>query len=327
MPKKNWQTLGDLGLLALPFSEKLGGFGGGIEELALVFEEFGRGLVVEPYFASVVLAGGCLKNSKSAVAKDLLSNLLAGQMRLALACFEPGSGYDIGGVDCRATEDGEDFLLTGTKSAVLDGDEADFLIVSAVLGSADGEGGGVALFAIEGDSPGVRKKGYRAIDGSWAAEINLDRARVPKSQLLHPAKDGLAALIQTQQEALVCLGAELVGAMQALLNATVKYCKERRQFGSPIASFQVLQHRMVDMFIELEQSRSALVNAVVKMGANDPKSASAAWTLKARAGLAARLVGSEAVQLHGGMGVSKELPVGHYFKRMTMINQMFGDPD
>lgn len=316
-----WQNFCELGWTALPFAESDGGLDGGPIETMLLMQQFGRGLVVEPWLANVVLAGGVLRRLATEAQKSRwLAPIISGELQAALAFVEPQSRYELGDIATRATKDGDGWLINGKKAVVLNGGNADLLIIPALLD-------GVSLFAVAADTDGVSRKSYKTVDGASAADITLRNVRVGDGALLGAAGDGLATLEAVLDEATLAVCAEGVGIMQALTDKTVEYSKNRVQFGVPIGSFQALQHRMVDMFTATEQSYSLLLWATMASAdaADDAKRAVSA--IKYMLGTAGKRVGQEAVQLHGGMGMSWEFDVGHYFKRLTVIGQLFGNAD
>jgi len=319
---ENWKLFAELGWLAVPIAEDDGGFGGGLTELAILFEEFGKGLVLEPYLATVVLGAGLVQELGSLSQREtLLPAIAAGELQLAVAFAEPQSRYSLARIATSAERDGEGWRMNGRKCVVLNAANADVLLVSARDAS-----GAIGVFRVPAQSAGLTLHGYRTIDGSHAADIVLDAVALPADALLGTTAIGLGALERVIDRAALCVCAEAVGAMTALLQKTVAYTKTRKQFGVAIASFQALQHRMAEMFIELEQSRSILTMALMDVEAGE-KPARAVSAAKARIGRAARRVGQEAVQLHGGIGVTEELDVGHYFKRLTAIETLFGNTD
>jgi pimeloyl-CoA dehydrogenase small subunit len=324
-----WKGMADLGLLGVPFAEAFGGFAGSAVETMLVMEEFGRGLVLEPYLSSVILCGNLVRLAGEEAQKAaLLPPLIEGRLLLAFAHGEPQSRYDLNNVETRARRERDEFILDGNKSVVLHGDSADKLIVSARTSAEPTSASGISLFIVDRTAPGVLLRGYGTADGMRAAEIELVGVRVPAHDVLGPL-DGAAAIIDDVADlALAALCAEAVGAMAALHQATLEYLKTRQQFGVPIGRFQALQHRMVDMLIQLEQARSMALLAAVKADSPDRrerrKSVSAA---KVQIGRAGRFIGQQAVQMHGGMGMTDELSVSHYFKRLTMIEATLGDTD
>ncbi|MBR8146428.1 acyl-CoA dehydrogenase family protein [Burkholderia sp. AU19243] len=316
-----WSAFAELGLTALPVPDAHGGFGGGTVDMLVAMQELGRALVVEPYWATAV-GIEALRVAGSGTGDDaaLLEAVAQGQKRLAVAFHEPRARYDLYEIDTRAREDGGTHRLTGTKSIVQHGAQAHAWIVPARV-----DGGGIGLFVVERDAAGVKLADYRTIDGQRAATIELHET--PARQLTGGARDA-AALEQIADYATFLLCAEAVGALDELNRATVEYTKTREQFGVPIARFQALQHRMVDMLIHAEQARSLTYLAAVRYAGGDAgarrKAVSAA---KARVGAAARFVGQQAVQLHGGMGVTNEVAAAHLFKRLSIIEITLGDTD
>jgi len=322
-----WDQITEMGLLGLPFEETLGGFGGGAVETAIVMDAFGRGLVLEPYFATVILGGGLLRRTASASMLGALApKVSAGKLKLAFAHVERHSRYDLGDVSTTARKDGSGYVLDGAKSVVIHGDTADRIFVTARVSGDRRSRGGVGLFLIDPASPGVVRRGYPTQDGQRAAEITLTNVRVGADDLL--SDNALPMIEHVIDEAIAALCAEAVGAMQSMQDLTLEYLKTRKQFGRPIGSFQVLQHRSVDMLVAVEQARSMAMFAAVMASEENPierrKAISAA---KVQIGRSARHVGQEAIQLHGGIGMTNEYAAGHYFKRVTMIDQLYGDAD
>jgi alkylation response protein AidB-like acyl-CoA dehydrogenase len=325
MSDQAWATLTELGMTALPVPEEQGGFNGSAVDMMVVMQELGRGLVVEPYFATVLgaqfltLAGG---------QKALLEQVAAGALKLAAALGEKQARHELFDVATTAKADGDGYVISGTKTVVLHGAQADKLIVSARTGGGTRDTDGISLFVVAADASGVSRRDYRTIDCQRAADITLTNVRVPASALLGKAGAGWDILDAAADYGATLLCAEAVGAMDALNGATLEYLKTRQQFGVPIGKFQALQHRMADMFMQAEQARSMATLAAVKVSSADAverrRTVSAA---KARIGQALKYVGQQAVQLHGGMGVTNELPAAHHFKRLTMIELTLGDTD
>ncbi|MEM7610346.1 MAG: acyl-CoA dehydrogenase family protein [Pseudomonadota bacterium] len=324
-----WQSFAELGWTAVPFAEADGGLDGGATELMLMMEQFGKGLVIEPYLPCIVMAGGVLKRLASDAQKQTwLGEIIEGSKLAALAFVEPQSRFDLHDVKLTASKDGDGYVLNGAKTVVLNGASADTLVVSARSSGDRKDEDGISLFVLAADSDGISRKGYPTVDARQAAEITFDSVRVSADQLLGDAGDGLATLHAVINEAIIAICAEAVGIMQTLNYKTLEYTKSRVQFGAPIASFQALQHRMVDMFVIYEQTRSLLLHAVMMQDQEDVVAADAAVrALKIQVGTEGRKLGEEAVQLHGGMGVTWELDVAHYFKRLTMIDTLFGNAD
>lgn len=325
---KVWTTFADLGWTAVPFSEDDGGFGGGAVDMTVVMERFGRGLVVEPYLANVVLAGGVLRRAASDAQKSAwLAPLIAGELQATLAFVEAQSRYDSSNILTTARQDGDSWHITGSKAYVLNGGNADLLIVPARTGGKQSDEDGISLFAIASDAAGLSVRDYQTIDGQRAAELELNDVTVSSDKLIGEVNKGYAALQAAIADATLAVSAEAIGIMSVLAEKTIEYCKSRVQFGVPISSFQALQHRMVDMYTACEQSRSLMMWAAMAIESGGTESESALHALKYQVGKSGTRVGEEAVQLHGGMGVTWDLDVAHYFKRLTAINLMFGNAD
>jgi pimeloyl-CoA dehydrogenase small subunit len=322
-----WDQITELGLLGLPFPETLGGFNGGAVETAIVMEAFGRGLVLEPYFATVILGGGLLRRFASEeMLGGLAPRIASGKLKLAFAHVERQSRYDLGDVTTAARKDGTGYVLDGAKSVVIHGDSADQILVTARLSGDQRARDGVGLFLVDAKTPGVSRRGYPTQDGLRAAEITLTDVRVGSEALL--SDNALPGMEHVVDEAIAALCAEAVGCMQSMHDLTLEYLKTRKQFGRPIGSFQVLQHRSVDMLVELEQARSmATFAAMMSSETNPVERRKAIAAAKVQIGKSGRHIGQEAIQLHGGIGMTMEYAVGHYFKRMTVIDQLFGDAD
>ncbi|MEL7535755.1 MAG: acyl-CoA dehydrogenase family protein [Pseudomonadota bacterium] len=326
---ENWQTFAELGWTAVPFGEADGGLDGGAVETMLLMEQFGRGLVTEPYLASIVMAGGALRRAGTTEQRERwLPGLIEGTAIGSLAFAEPQSRYRLHDVATTATRAGDHHVLNGHKAVVLNGDSATHFVVSARSAGERRDEAGISLFVVPADSAGVARHGYPTVDGLRAAELTLSDVRVPADHLLGEDGAGLKVLEATVDEATLAVAAEALGIMQTLNAKTLDYTKNRTQFGVPIASFQALQHRMVEMFMDCEQTRSLLFWAVMSQDGEDAAQAQAAVSaVKHQIGTAGRKLGQEAVQLHGGMGVTWELDVAHYFKRLTMIDTLFGNAD
>jgi alkylation response protein AidB-like acyl-CoA dehydrogenase len=323
-----WKTFAELGWTAVPFSEHDGGFDGGPVDMMVVMERFGRGLVVEPYLANVVLAGGVLKRAANDTQKsDWLGPLIAGELQATLAFVEPQSRYDISNIVTTARQDGDTWHITGSKAYVLNGGNADLLIIPARTAGKQGDHDGISLFGVAGDAAGLSIRDYETVDGQRAAELELDDVSVSTDRLIGEVDNGYAALRAAIADATLAVSAEAIGIMSVLTEKTIEYCKSRVQFGVPISTFQALQHRMVEMYTACEQSRSLVIWAAMTIESGGPESEAALHALKYQVGKAGTRVGEEAVQLHGGMGVTWDLDVAHYFKRLTAINLMFGNAD
>ena len=323
-----WAQLAELGLTAIPFVEEHGGLGAGPVETMLVMEAIGRTLAVEPYLATVVLGGGVLRHGGSAAQQAaIIPKVIDGSLTLALAHQERQSRFDLFDVATTAKPDGRGgFTLDGEKMVVLNGDSAGQIIVVARTSGARRDKSGIGLFLVDGNAPGVARRGGPTQDGGRSADIVFKGVRVNADAVIGDPAKGLPLLERVVDEAIAALAAEAVGAMTALHEMTVDYLKTRKQFGVPISSFQVLQHRSVDMFTHLEQARSMAYFATMmaaETNADERRKAMAAC--KVQIGKAARFIGQEAIQLHGGIGMTMEYMGGHYFKRLTMIDLAFGD--
>ena len=325
--RKHWDAIAELGLLAAPFSEDLGGLGEGVLANLIIMQEFGRHLVVEPFFETVVLAGGLIEQAGTkAQREEFLPEITVGKATWALAWTEGRSRYDFNNVSTVAERHGGEYVVSGAKAAVIGAPWADRLIVSARVSGDPRDRSGVSLFMVERQSAGLHLQSFKTINGRRAAEISLRGVRVPASRMLGEEGNGVAILEACRDRAIAALCAEAVGAMTELNSATLEYTKTRKQFGVALGTFQVLQHRMVDMFIALQESISLTQHLNLALADNEPGSSRLASAAKSKVGDAARFVGEQAIQLHGGMGMSNELNVGHYFKRIAAINIQFGDP-
>jgi len=324
-----WAQYAELGLLGLPFAEEYGGSAGGPVETMIAMESFGRALALEPFLATVVLGGGFLRHGGTAEqCAALLPKIVDGSLTFAFAQTERHSRYDLADISTTAMRDGEAWVLDGEKGVVLHGDTAAKLIVTARVGGGRRDRDGVALFIVDSNAAGVSRRGYPTQDGLRAAEITLAGVRVGPEGVLGEPGEGLSLVERVIDEAIAALCAEAVGAMAAMHELTVDYLKTRRQFGREIGSFQILQHRAVDMLIALEQARSMAMFATMMASEEDAvERRNTLSAAKVQIGRSSRLIGQQAVQLHGGIGMTMEYKVGHYFKRVTMIDTMFGDAD
>ena len=320
-----WATLAELGMTALPVPEEQGGFSGSAVDMFVVMQELGRGLVVEPYLATVIGAE-FLKLGGSHAA--LLEKVAGGELKLACALGERQARHALADIATTAVQDGDAYVINGRKSVVVHGAQAGSVIVSARGAGAQSDHDGISLFVLPLDTAGISVTGYRTLDGQRAADIAFDNVRAPASALVGAAGAGWDILEAATDYGAGLLCAEALGAMEAIFAATLEYLKTRTQFGAPIGKFQALQHRMADMFIHLEQARSMALLAAVKLASTDAdERRRAVSAAKFRVGQAMKFVGQQAVQLHGGMGVTNELPAAHHFKRLTMIELTLGDSD
>lgn len=323
-----WQTFANLGFTAVPFAEEDGGLNGGPIELMLMMEQFGRGLIVEPFLANIVLSGGVLRRLASAEQKEKwLAPIIAGNMHSALAFAEPQSRFNIANVETTASKDGDSFSLSGRKAFVPHGGNADILIIPARTSADSADEQGITLFVVPADAEGLSRTSYATVDGLRAAELQLSDVSVASGQVLGEIDNGFTTLRDVIDEATLAVSAEAVGIMRTMHDKTLEYTKSRVQFGVPISSFQALQHRMVETLMLCEQSQSLLLWAVMTNAAGDADSRKAISALKYQVGTAGINTAREAVQMHGGMGVSWELDIAHYFKRLTAIDLMFGNAD
>lgn len=327
--KTLWAQYAELGLLGLPFAEKYGGSGGGPIETMIVMQAFGRGLALEPYLATVVMGGGLIALAGSEAQRTtILPRIASGDLLLAFAHSEPQARYELSDVACTARRAADGWILDGQKSFVMHGDCADQLVVSARFGGERRSAQGIGLFLVDAHAEGISRRGYPTQDGLRSAEIRLSGVTVGSNAALGEPGNAAGTIQRIAEHALAATGAEAVGAMAAAHELTVDYLKTRKQFGVTIGSFQALQHRAVDMLVHLEQARSMSLLATMMLDEPDPversKTISAATVQIRRSG---KFIGQQAVQLHGGIGMTLEYKIGHYFKRFTAMESMFGDTD
>jgi alkylation response protein AidB-like acyl-CoA dehydrogenase len=323
-----WKALAaDLGLLGAAFSEDHGGLGGGALENAILMEEFGKVIAVEPYLQTVVIGGGALKAVGGAQADAIIPEIIAGNVIIAFAYAEPQGRYNLAHIRTSAKKDGAGYVLNGHKSVVYAAPWATHLLVTARTGGSGREAEGVSLFLIDAKTPGIVRRDYPTVDGFQASEVYFENVAIPGDALLGGEGAGLGLIEQIVDEATVAVCAEACGITEKLHSGTVDYAKQRQQFGQPIGRFQVLQHRMVDMYMEVEQSRSMTTMATLKLTLPADERKAAVSACKAKVSRAAKFVGQNAVQTHGGIGITQELAIGHYFKRSTMIESQFGSAD
>ncbi|MDH3642807.1 MAG: acyl-CoA dehydrogenase family protein [Gammaproteobacteria bacterium] len=325
---EHWQTMAELGWLALPFAEADGGFDGGPIEAMLIMEQFGKGLVLEPFLASIVMGGGALKRAASPELKaEILPGVIDGSRQLAFAYAEEQARFDLHDVTTTARADGDGYILNGHKSMVANAATASQIVVSARTSGGQIDEGGITLFLVDADAQGVKLDNFPTVDGLQASEIALTDAKVPAKRLLGELGNGFPVLNAVANDAILALAAEALGAMEVLNQDTVAYTQEREQFDHALADFQVLQHRMVEMFMEYEQCKSLLYRATMETEAGSDTAQRTVHALKHLIGKAGIFIGENAVQLHGGMGMTEELRVGHYFKRLLVIDAQFGNAD
>jgi pimeloyl-CoA dehydrogenase small subunit len=324
-----WKHYADLGLLGLPFGEQYGGSASGSVETMIVMEAIGRALALEPYLATVVLAGGMLRlGGSEAMRAEYLPKIVRGELILALAHAERQSRYDLANVAVTARRDGAGFVIDGAKSLVLHGDSADKFVVSARLAGGPRDRDGIGLFLIDARSPGLSVRGYATVDGQRAAELVLSGVRIDAAGVIGLPDAAFPLIEQVVDTAMAAICAEAIGAMASMHELTIDYMKTRKQFGVPIGGFQVLQHRAADMLIALEQARSMAMLATMMAAEGDVRERrQAVSAAKVQIGRSGRFIGQQAIQIHGGIGMTMEASIGHYFKRVTMIDALFGDAD
>lgn len=322
-----WGQYAELGLLGLPFPEEQGGFGGGGVEVMVVMEAFGRVLALEPYLATVVLAGTALGHAGSRAQNEaIVPQIVDGSLRLAVAHGERQARYDLADVLTTATKTASGWRLDGAKSVVVHGDSADKLIVSARVSGDRMDPEGIGLFMVDAKASGLARRNYKMRDGVSAADIALSGVEIPASDAMGEPGQGLATIERVNQAGIMATSAEAVGAMETMLAMTIEYMKTRVQFGKPIGENQALQHRATEMMMSLEQGRSlAMLAAIMVDDSNAEQRARDLSTAKVGVGQAARFVSQNAVQLHGGIGMTEEYAVGHYFRRCMVIEHSFGD--
>jgi len=324
----HWAQFAELGLLAAPLPEAYGGLGGGPVDAQIVMEEFGKALVVEPYVSTVVIGGGVLKHGGDEAQKtEWLAKIAGGETMMAFAFAEPKGRYNLADLTTTAKKQGSAYVLNGQKAVVIGAPWADQLIVTARTAGGQRDRKGVSVFIVDKNAKGVSCRNYPTVDGLRASEITFENVEVPAANLIGQADNGLPLVERVVDEAIAATCAEATGCMKVLVDTTVAYSKQRKQFGVPIGKFQVLQHRMVDMFVNYEQSVSITLMVTLKLGESDAERGKAASAAKVTIGKAGRFVGQQSVQIHGGMGMTDELNVGHYFKRLTMIDALFGSTD
>jgi butyryl-CoA dehydrogenase len=319
-----WRAFAEeLGLLGVNAPAEHGGLGGGAIEQLVVMEELGRHLCLEPVAETVFLAGWLLTQGQAPV-RQLLERIVRGEAIVALAIGEPGMRFDFEDIQASAVRGEGGWVLTGRKAVAVAAPWAQFLIVAARTGEAAGDSAGLGLFVIPADADGVVLHAYPTIDGRRAADIELNGVQVGEKMMIGTGETGMALLEELRDRAIAVQAAEATGLLEQLVADTVEYCKQRKQFGQPIAAFQALQHRMVDMHIQVELTRAAAILAATRLGSEPFERAKAASSAKIAVAQACRFVGQNAVQLHGGMGMTDELPIGHFFKRATQLESEWG---
>lgn len=323
-----WKTFADLGWLGMPFSEEDGGYNGGPTDLMVIMESLGRGLVVEPYIPNVVLAGGLISRLGSSEQKsNLLPKIISGENQMSVAFSEPQSRFNLSDVITSAKKDGDNYILDGYKSVVMNGPSSNFIIIVARTSGKQLEEKGLTLFLLDPSLEGVSLRNYSNVDGSKASEVTLESVTVSSSTMLGKEGEAYTSLEEVIDLATLAISAEAIGIMEKMNEITLEYTKTREQFGETLSSFQALQHRMVDTFMAYEQTKSLLLMCAAKLTDKTEDASKSVSALKYQVGIAAKHVGEESVQLHGGMGVTDETNIGHYFKRLTTIRAIFGNTD
>ena len=316
--KNVWNLFAEQGWLSMPFSEESGGLGFGAIELSILFEEFGKALVIEPYLATVVLSGTLLDNSDYSAKNELIEKICSGDMHISLAYAEVNKSYDYSSTNTTINSNN---CLNGTKTLVLNGANAEKLIVSCTKDDQ------LNLVLVDSATKGISSNSFATIDGQSCSEISFENVQIDDSNIIASGDTATHLLMNTINLATLCVSAEAVGCMESCYLKTLEYTKGREQFGQPISNFQVLQHRMVDMFIESELSKSLLIKAMLEVTSNSDDMYKHVSALKSYIGKSGKLSAKEAVQLHGGMGVSEEMMIGHYLKKMISIDALFGNAD
>jgi pimeloyl-CoA dehydrogenase small subunit len=324
-----WSKLAEQGLLGLPFAEDDGGFGAGAVETMIVMEALGKALMLEPYLATVVIGGGFLRHGGSAAQKAAhIPSIIDGGKTFAFAQLEKNSRYDLNDVATSAKKKGDGWVIDGEKFVVINGENADTLVVTARTKGGQRARDGIGVFLVPGNAKGIAKKTYPTQDGLHAADITFTGVEVGNNAVIGDPENALPLIERVVDEARTAMCAEAVGAMDESLKTTVEYLKTRKQFGVAIGSFQTLQHRAADMFVAVEQARSMSMFATMAADFEDAKErATAVAAAKVQIGKSLKFVGQQSIQLHGGIGMTQEAKIGHYFKRLTMIENTFGDTE
>ncbi len=326
--KEVYGQFAEMGLLGVAVPEDFGGLGGNAVDTMIIAEEFGRGLVIEPWLQNAVIATGLLKAVGSQSQKEeLLPAIAAGETIFAFAYAEPQGRFNLADLTTTAKKSGDGYVLNGHKAVVLGAPFADKLLVTARTSGGQRDADGVTVFVVDKSAKGVSTRDYPTVDGSRASEVTLENVTVGADAVVGEVGGGLKSVELVADQAIAALAAESTGAMKVLNDTTIEYAKTRKQFGTPIGKFQVLQHRMVDMFMNYEQSVSISYMVTLKLDEDEVERKKAASAAKVQIGKAGRFIGQSAVQIHGGMGMTDELNVGHYFKRLTMIDTLFGNVD
>ena len=326
--KDHWATMAELGWLGASLPEEEGGYGGNQIDTMLIMEQFGRGLVLEPFYASIVLGAKALAlGGSDAVKQSILPKAIDGSAQLAMAYAEEQARFDLHDVTTSAKREGDGFVLSGHKSMVQNAETADYIIVSTRTSGGQVDEKGITLFVVDANTSGVERSSFPTVDGLRASEVKLKDVRVPEENIIGKVDEGFPILRAVANDGILALAAEAVGAMEVLYKDTVEYTQQREQFDHPLSDFQVLQHRMVDMFMEYEQCKSLLFRATLEVVQGGLEAQKTVHALKYLIGKIGIMIGENAVQLHGGMGMTEELRIGHYFKRLLVIDAQLGNSD
>ncbi len=326
--KENWSQFAELGLLGVPFSEEHGGLGGSPTDLMIIMEQFGKGLVVEPYLPSIILAGGLITNLGSEKQiNEIVPKIISGDERYVFAYAEHQSRFDLFDVKTSAVEDGDNYVVNGFKSVVFGACAATHVIIAARTSGDQRSKNGITLFIAEVSLPGITLQNYPTIDEYRASEVIIENLTLSKDSILGNIDEAYEAIEEEIDKSTIAVCAEALGVLEVLKDSTTDYCKNRKQFGQPISKNQVIQFRLVDMMMEYEQAKSILYMAITSDLSNAVERRKAVSALKSRMGQAIKFVGENAIQLHGGMGMTEEYMISHYFKRATMIGVLFGNVD
>ena len=326
--RENWQQFADLGWLALPFAEEDGGIGGSPVDTMIIMEEFGKGLVVEPYLPTVVMVGTAIAEYGSADQRsEIISGISDGSLIATFAYAEEQGHYDLSNIATTAKKDGDFYLLNGTKSVVLNAQSADKILVSARTDGKQVDASGITLFLVDASEAGISRQDYPTVDGLRASEITFKDVRIPATAIVGELDDGMKVVDKVMTRAILATAAEAVGAIEVLYKDTIDYTKQREQFDHPLSDFQVLKHRMTEMFMEHSLAKSLCLKATMLESQDSEETKRTIHALKFLIGKAGRFVGQNSVQLHGGMGMTEELRIAHYFKRLMVIDSQFGNSD
>tara|TARA_B100001564_G_scaffold358682_1_gene378033 strand:- start:287 stop:1468 length:1182 start_codon:yes stop_codon:yes gene_type:complete len=325
---ENWSKFAELGLLSVPFSEDHGGLGGTAVDSMVVMEQFGKGLVVEPFMPSILLSGNLIsKLANESQANEIIPKIIEGESRYVFAYAEPQSRFDLSDVKTSATKDGDEYTLNGFKSVVFGASMATHIIIAARTSGDQRSEDGITLFLADIKSNGITLQTYPTIDEYRASEVVIENLKISSDMVLGEVDKAYPVVEEVIDLATIAACSEAVGVLQVLKDSTVDYCKQRKQFGQPISKNQAIQHKLVDMMIEYEQAKSILYAAVTADLSNADERKKAVSGAKARIGQSIKFVGESAIQLHGGMGMVDEYMISHYFKRATMLGVLFGNVD